>query len=168
MNTGFIHDFSEENDTERQQNNQNSIFGWTHGLLILLYRYFEVDAETGVLNILDIGIVVIHQNLRIVAVQIQYLPLCREFFFCNLAVVGQVVSCKTWSIPVGFQINTGRFTQWDKVDGLRTFQLDFNLIRQFLVLLQIMRNLKRKVRWKSKWWLNNSNNYFVLLVWWNK
>ena len=30
-----------------------------------------------------------------------------------------------------------RQTQWDKVDGLRTFQLDFNLIRQFLVLLQI-------------------------------
>ena len=49
MNTGFIHNFSEEDNAECQQDNQDSILCGTHGLLILLYRNLEIDAETGII-----------------------------------------------------------------------------------------------------------------------
>lgn len=42
MNTGFIHNFSEEDNAECQQDNQDSILCGTHGLLILLYRNLEI------------------------------------------------------------------------------------------------------------------------------
>lgn len=57
MNTGFIHNFSEEDNAECQQDNQDSILCGTHGLLILLYRNLEIDAETGIIYIFNIKLV---------------------------------------------------------------------------------------------------------------
>lgn len=45
MNTGFIHNFSEEDNAECQQDNQDSILCGTHGLLILLYRNLEMTPK---------------------------------------------------------------------------------------------------------------------------
>ena len=58
MNTGFIHNFSEEDNAECQQDNQDSILCGTHGLLILLYRNLEIDAETGIIYIFNIIILI--------------------------------------------------------------------------------------------------------------
>lgn len=63
MNTGFIHNFSEEDNAECQQDNQDSILGGTHGLLILLYRNLEIDAETGIIYIFNIKIGIVNHYL---------------------------------------------------------------------------------------------------------
>ena len=60
-----------------------------------------------------------------------------KFLLRNIPVVRQIVSGKARCIPVGFQIYTGCFTQWNKVEWLWTFQFDFNFIRQFFILLQL-------------------------------
>jgi len=128
MNTGFLHYLRKEYHCKGQQNNQDSIFSGTHGLLVLFYRHFQINSEVRVLNIFDTGILIIYKHLRIISVQVQHLPLSREVFLRNLPLLRQVITIKTWSIPVCFQGNSRSFTQGSKINGLRSFQLYLHFI----------------------------------------
>ena len=65
MNTGFLHYLRKEYHCKGQQNNQDSIFSGTHGLLVLFYRHFQINSEVRVLNIFDTGILIIYKKQQL-------------------------------------------------------------------------------------------------------
>lgn len=103
MNTGFLHYLRKEYHCKGQQNNQDSIFSGTHGLLVLFYRHFQINSEVRVLNIFDTGILIIYKHLRIISVQVQHLPLRREVFLRNLPLLRQVITIKLGVFQFAFR-----------------------------------------------------------------